>query len=127
MQFEIINPSAPYTMSAPDLEVAAVALSFLSEGQYQLKGIGDNIGQDVPAFLIGGHDKWFLAKFGASFQDTAERVLNHRNAELAETLNSVTLCVTKASSLNDIGGRARALAQAVQQKVPSKAEVIALR
>ena len=123
MKFEIINPSDPYTMTAPDLEVAAVAVIFLGNGKYPLEGLDDAAGQGVPAFLFGGHDEWFASKFGMSFQDTAEHVLWHRNEELATTLDSVTLRRTKASSLNDIGGRARALAQAVRRKVSSNAEV----
>ena len=55
-----------------------------------------------------------------SFQDTAEHVLNHRNEELATALDSVMLRGTR-SSMNDIAGRARALAQAVRRKVSSNA------
>ena len=119
MKFEIINPSDACTMHAPDLEVAAVAVSFLGDGKYPLEGLDDAAGQGVPAFLFGGHDEWFSSKFGMSFQDTAEHVLNHRNEELATTLDSVTLRGTTRTSMNDIGGRARALAQAVRRKVSS--------
>ncbi len=122
MKFEIINPSDACTMHAPDLEVAAVAVSFLGDGKYPLEGLDDAAGQGVPAFLFGGHDEWFSSKFGMSFQDTAEHVLNHRNEELATTLDSVTLRGTR-TSMNDIGGRARALAQAVRRKVSSNAKV----
>jgi len=118
MKFEIINPSDACTMYAPDLEVAAVAVSFLGDGKYPLEGLDDAAGQGVPAFLFGGHDEWFSAKFGMSFQDTAEHVLNHRNEELATALDSVMLRGTR-SSMNDIAGRARALAQAVRRKVSS--------
>ena len=122
MKFEIINPSDACTMYAPDLEVAAVAVSFLGDGKYPLEGLDDAAGQGVPAFLFGGHDEWFSSKFGMSFQDTAEHVLNHRNEELATTLDSVTLRHTR-SSMNDIAGRARSLAQAVRRKVSSNAKV----
>ena len=122
MKFEIINPSDACTMYAPDLEVAAVAVSFLGDGKYPLEGLDDAAGQGVPAFLFGGHDEWFSAKFGMSFQDTAEHVLYHRNEELATALDSVMLRGTR-SSMNDIAGRARALAQAVRRKVSSNAEL----
>lgn len=122
MKFEIINPSDACTMYAPDLEVAAVAVSFLGDGKYPLEGLDDAAGQGVPAFLFGGHDEWFSSKFGMSFQDTAEHVLNHRNEELATTLDSVTLRHTR-SSMNDIAGRARSLAQAVRRKVSSNVRV----
>ena len=69
MKFEIINPSDACTMYAPDLEVAAVAVSFLGDGKYPLEGLDDAAGQGVPAFLFGGHDEWFSSKFGMSFQD----------------------------------------------------------
>jgi len=117
MQFEIINPSDPYTMTAPDLEVAAVAVSLLGDGKYPLKGLGDDAGQDVPPFLFGGHDEWFASKFGMNYEATAEHVLNHRAGELAESLDSVTLGKERRSSLNDIGGRARSLATAVRRHV----------
>ena len=120
MKFEIINPSDACTMYAPDLEVAAVAVSFLGDGKYPLEGLDDAAGQGVPAFLFGGHDEWFSSKFGMSFQDTAEHVLNQRNEELAAALDSVALRRTR-TSMNDIAGRARALAQAVRRKVSSNA------
>ena len=118
MKFEIINPSDACTMYAPDLEVAAVAVSFLGDGKYPLEGLDAAAGQGVPAFLFGGHDEWFSSKFGMSFQATAEHVMNHRNEELASTLDSVTLRGTR-SSMNDIAGRARSLAQAVRRKAAS--------
>ena len=120
MKFEIINPSDACTLYAPDLEIAAVAVSFLGDGKYQLEGLDDAAGQGVPAFMFGGHDEWFSSKFGMSFQDTAEHVLYHRNEELAETLDSVTLRGAR-SSMNDIAGRARSLAQAVRRKVSPNA------
>jgi len=121
MKFEIINPSDPYTMTAPDLEVASVAVCFLGDGKYMLEGLDDAAGHGVPAFLFGGHDEWFSSKFGMSFSETAEHVMNHRSDDLAAALDSVTLRLARASSLNDIGGRARALAQAVRRKVQHNA------
>ena len=44
MKFEIINPSDACTMYAPDLEVAAVAVSFLGDGKYPLEGLDDAAG-----------------------------------------------------------------------------------
>ena len=122
MQFEIINPSDPYTMTAPDLEVAAVAVSLLGDGKYLLKGLGDDAGQDVPTFLFGGHDEWFVSKFGMNYEDTAEHVLNHRAGELAESFDSVTLGREQRSSINDIGGLARSLAAAVRRHVTPNTE-----
>jgi hypothetical protein len=126
MKFEIINPSDPYTMTAPDLEVAAVAVSLLGDGKYPLKGVGGDAGQDVPPFLFGGHDEWFASKFGMNYEATAEHVLNHRAGELAETLDSVTLGREQRSSLNDIGGLARILSTAVRRHVGPTVEVTRL-
>lgn len=120
MKFEIINPSDPYTMEAPDLEIAAVAVSFLGDGKYPLSGMGQDKGQDVPAFLFGGHDEWFTAKFGKSFEDTATYVMKQRGEELATALDSVTLNAYRRTSMNNIKDRAQALSHAVRQRVASE-------
>lgn len=60
MKFEIINPSDPYTMEADDLEIAAVSVSFLGDGKYALEGIDDAQGNNVPMFLLGGHDECYF-------------------------------------------------------------------
>jgi hypothetical protein len=73
--------------------------------------------------LFGGHDEWFVARFGMNFSDTAEHVMNHRHDDLAQALDSVTLQRAERSSMNDIGARAKALAQAVRRKVSSNVEV----
>lgn len=116
MKFNLINPSDPYTMEAVDLEVAAVAVGFLGAGQYALEGIGEDKGQDVPIFLFGGHDEWFAGKFGMSFQDTAEHVVDHRAEALAAALDSVTLGRDERSSMNNIKGTAQALSNAVRTR-----------
>lgn len=103
-------------MTAPDLEVAAVAICLLGDGRYPLDGIGEDAGQDVPAFLFGGHDEWFTSKFGRDFATTAEQVIAGRNPELADSLDSVHLDRQERSSLNDIGSRARRLAKAIRDK-----------
>lgn len=119
MKFEIINPSDPYTMEAEDLEVASVACSLLGDGRYGLDALGEdaNKGNHVPIFLFGGHDEWFISKFGMNFENTAEHVLNHRYTALADALDSVALARAERSSLNNIGLRAKSLAKAVRRKV----------
>lgn len=116
MKFKIINPSDPYEMIADDLKIAAVAISFLGCGKYALKGTGNDNTNDVPLFLLGDHDEWFISKFGMSFHDTADHVLKHEPEKLAAALNSVTLMCAKRSSLNDIGRSAKELADAVLRK-----------
>lgn len=116
MKFDLVNPCDPYTMEADDLQVAAVACCLLGNGKYALTGLGDDAGQDVPVFLIGGHDEWFVQKFGMNYEDTATHALNHRNDALARAFESVTLGREERSSMNDIGGKARDIAQAIRRK-----------
>jgi hypothetical protein len=117
MKFEIINPSDPYTMEADDLEIAAVAVSILGNGKYPLKGLDDARGQDVPAFLFGGHNEWFTEKFGGDYKQIAERAIETRADALARAFESVTLQSERRSSMNNIGARAAAYALDVRAKV----------
>lgn len=116
MKFDLVNPSDPYTLEADDLQVAAVACCLLGNGKYALIGLGDDFGQEVPVFLLGGHDEWFTSKFGMTYEETATHTLNHRNDALARAFESVTLGSERRSSLNDIGGRARDIAQDIRRK-----------
>lgn len=151
MLFNIINPSDPYTMRAPDLEVAAVAICLLGEGKYGLEQIGGDRSAQVPMFLIDGHDEWFTKQFERDFNATVDHVIATRADELVKALHSVfigtpaaklafdelakncpddesyaTLLLqthdAKRTSLNDIGRRAWALAQSVVQVEVAKAE-----
>ncbi len=115
MKFEIINPSDPYTMEADDLEIAAVAISILGNGKYPLNGLGDAAGQDVPPFLLGGHDHWFNEKFGADYATVAKRAIETRGDALARAFESVTLQSERRSSLNDIGFTALRYAAQVRE------------
>ncbi len=138
MLLEIINPSDPYTMRCDSPEIAAVAVSILGQGKYALREIGGDL--KMPPFLFGGHDAWFLAKFGRSFEKCIEQAMEEKTA-LAACLNSVLvgnsddreefessvagmsergLVVARelwqekyATSLNDIGGTAYAYAEAI--------------
>lgn len=114
MEYEIINPSDPYKMTAPSIDLAAVAVCLLGEGQYMAKPRGE--GDEVPMFLFGGVDKWFVEKFGMDFATTADGIINHRTEELAAVFDSVALESEERSSLNDIGGRAKAWAQSLRKK-----------
>lgn len=115
MEYEIINPSDPYRMTAERLDTAAVAVCLLGDGKYAAKPRGD--GEEVPFFLFSSPDPWFIEHFGMSYADTANKIIEHRNEELASVFDSVTLERAERSSLNDIGGRAKALAQAVRRKI----------
>ena len=116
MKFNINNPSDPYTMEAADLEVAAVAVGLLGAGQYGLTGLGEDAGQDVPVFLLDGHDEWFVSKFGMNFADTCEHVVEHRALALVDAFDSVTLGRAERSSMNDIKWTAQALSNAMRTR-----------
>lgn len=122
MQFEIINPSDPYTMTACDLEVAAVAVCLLGSGRYGLRGLGADSQARVPVFLLGGSDEWFMESFGDNYETVATRCLEDRSAALISAFESVTLGQSERSSINDIGGRARQLAQTLRAAASAKAE-----
>jgi len=119
MQFEIVNPSDAYTIKADDLQVAAVAVCLLGNGQYMLKGLDEDKGQEVPFFFFGGADEWFTEKFGMSYEDTATQTFKNRSDSLARALESVTLVGSYQSSLNDIGGRALTLARTIRDYAKS--------
>ncbi len=89
MLFEIINPHDPYTMEAPDLEIAAVAIAILGGGQYGLKELSGDKSGEVPVFLIGGHDEWFVKQFGRDFAATLDIVATNRRDALVKSLASV--------------------------------------
>lgn len=114
MKFEIVNPSDPYTLEAPSLDVAAVACSFLGDGKYGLKALDSDRSNDVPIFLLGGHDEWCLKKFSLNFKDTADHVIYTKREELAKCLDSVRLDSPARSSLNNIKARAQALSNAIR-------------
>lgn len=91
MLFDIINPSDPYTMEAPDMETAACAVCLLGSGQYGLNELtGDKSGH-VPVFLLGGHDEWFTKQFGQDFGATLDAVIASRRHVLAAALASVRI------------------------------------
>lgn len=140
MLFEIINPSDKYTIEAPDLEIAALAVCVPGEGKYALQGI-DNL-NEVPIFLFGGHDEWFKRNFGCSFTDSLER---SDKAKLADCLDSTLIgdendreafnyarkkvapeafegwragwMGARRSSTNNIGHRAYAYAEALREQL----------
>lgn len=118
MLFDLINPSDPYTLEADDFEIAAVAVCLLGAGKYPATALGNDAREDnnVPPFLFGGHDDWFNQRFGASFEATAERVLEGRADALARALESVKLSSNRRTSLNDIGGKAHEMASAVREQ-----------
>ena len=120
MKFAIINPSDPYTMEADDLRTAAVVCCLLGQGKYMLNGLGDAKGQDVPPFLLGGVDQWFSEKFGSNFEATFDGIMATDAEALARSFESVKLEAAERSSMNNIGARAKAYADAIRKMAAEK-------
>ena len=91
MLFEVINPCDPYTLEAPNLELAAVAIALIGEGQMALKEIGGDA--EVPLFLMGSHlDEWFQERFGKTFEQALEQATSGVNMhQLIEVLDSMVV------------------------------------
>lgn len=134
--YSIINPSDPYTFRAKDDELAALVGLFLGQGSYGVEAEDELV---FPITLFGNSKEEFEKRFKRTLADAAEE----RKAELPTALRSVwlgstadrlgieaavKLCDTKKakrallatrhdaarSSLNDIGGRALAMADEIE-------------
>lgn len=66
MEFELINPSYPYTFIASSNEVAALAV-FLIGSAYGVKAKDDSF--EVPITMFGGGAEWYQEQFGHSADD----------------------------------------------------------
>lgn len=82
MEFELINPSDPYTFIASSNEVAALVV-FLISTTYGAKAKDDSF--EVPAFMFGGGEEWYQKQFERS---VALGFLENR-AEVAKALESM--------------------------------------
>ena len=85
MEYELINPSDPYTFVAADLEVAALTVFLLSHTYGAESKDGE---ETVPIFILGGSPRdWYKTQFGR----TPDEGLKARYAEVADALESVLL------------------------------------
>lgn len=89
MLFTILNPHDPYTMEAPNLEIAAVAIALIGKGQYGLHELSGDQSGNVPLFPETGHDEWFTKQFGRDFAASLRHVMDTSAGELAKALASV--------------------------------------
>ena len=138
MEYELINPSDPYTFIAADYETAVLTVFCLGPAYGAKPKDG---GEDVPIFIFGGAVDWYKEKFGHTPDDgldekgqaVAEALASmmlggfedRRRYELA--LSSIDDPEKKArfidgwqdgcSSLNDIGGEAHKLAERMRKRV----------
>jgi hypothetical protein len=111
LRFELVNPSDLYTFTAPDLETAALAVVLLGRGQYGGKSLDG--GEDVPIFLLSGHNEWFGETFGRTVQESLDHVPHEA---IAACLDTFTLGREERTSLNNIGKHAQQLAAALRDK-----------
>lgn len=134
-EYELINPSDPYTFMADDFETAALVV-FTFGTAYGAKP--KDGGEDVPIFIFGGAKEWYKEQFGRTPDDGLEA----KKDSVAKALDTMMLghfedrrryeaalaAITEpdkrrefidvwqdgCSSLNNIGGRAHKLAQALR-------------
>ncbi len=86
MEYELINPSDPYTFIAADKEVAALVIGNLSLAfGAETKDRAEEDG--VPIFIFGGFEEWYQEEFGRT---PAEGLAAKKN-ELGEALVSFML------------------------------------
>lgn len=126
MIYEVINPSDCCTFESPSHEVAALVVFLLGHGAY---AGSCHDGPEVPIFLLGGAEEWYLETFGRSVSDglgtlkteTAEALrsliyasASDRAAILASGGDLAKFNDHKRSSLNDINARARRIAQGLE-------------
>jgi len=141
--FNLVNPSDPYTIEAPSLDIATLAALLLGQGKYPLTSLDG--GENVPHFLFGGTDAWCKEHFGENLMELSNRLMDTKLAEVADCLDSILygdaqdriqfLAETadmnretfeaarfmrqdaKRSSINDIGERAYRMAAKLRQSI----------
>lgn len=138
MEYELINPSDPYTFIAADYETAVLTVFCLGPAYGARPKDG---GEEVPIFIFGGAVDLYKEKFlhtpddgldekGQAVADALASMMlgdfeDRRRYELA--LSSIDDPEKKArfidgwqdgrSSLNDIGGEAHKLAERMRKRV----------
>ena len=114
LSFEIINPSDPYTFTAPSLEIAALVTIFLGHGQYSAKSLDTPPNDGVPFLMFGGSDTWFQDHCGCTLQESADRA---DKLALADAFDSVAIPGGgEHTSMNNIGKRAKDYAAALREQ-----------
>lgn len=81
MQYELINPSDPYTFLAENKEVAALTVFCLST-IYGAKSQGGN--EEIPVFILGGSEEWYKNEF----HRTPDEGLQAEKVNVAKSLQS---------------------------------------
>lgn len=108
MIYELINPSdAIYFDGDFELPVMGAAVALLGEGKYGLKDDQDRL--IVPMWLFGGSEEWF-----ADLGTTLDNELTNKKLEIATFLETLRY-KSERSSMNNIGARAKAIAEALRK------------
>ena len=82
MEYELINPSDPYTFLADSHETAALVVFLISA----LYGARSQDGStEVPVFILGGAAEWYRGIFGRTPDDG----LSVKRQEVAKSLDSL--------------------------------------
>ena len=81
MEYELINPSDPYTFLAESFEVAVLTVFCISTAYGAKSKDGE---KEVPLFIFGGSEAWFLGEF----HKTVEESLNENKRAVADALDS---------------------------------------
>ena len=85
MLYQINTPGETYTIEATCFTTACVVTTLLGSGFYSLWQSGREV---MPAFMLGGHDKWYRRTFGKSFADVVQDVSADEIAQIyANILN----------------------------------------
>ena len=81
MQYELINPSDPYTFLAENKEVAALTVFCIST-MYGAQSQDRN--EEIPVFILGGSKEWYENEFPR----TPDEGLQAEKANVAKSLQS---------------------------------------
>ena len=76
-EYELINPSDPYTFLAKTKESAALAVFLLGTmylgTMYGASPKDDDEEKRIPVFLFGGEEEWYQEEFGRSTEEGLEK------------------------------------------------------
>lgn len=86
MEYELINPSDPYTFIAADKEVAALVIGILG---FSFGAETKNKAEEdrVPIFMFGGFEEWYKKEFGR----TPMEGVAVRKKDIGEALRSFVI------------------------------------
>jgi hypothetical protein len=103
--YSISNPSDPYTLQAPTLKIASMAVVILGGGMYGLWKDGETV------LGIPQTEAWLEREFG-----NWRAWLDEHIDELIEALDTVKLDAEKRTSLNNIGETAKRFARELRAR-----------